>query len=207
MTTATCATNRASDEHHEPPHRRIVRSRWWGVYLFLLSLLVAVPTPLLAASNINADILRERSDAAARMVLGIISYSRWPVAPPVIRLCVISPTDYAEMLFNPALMETTHPVQTQRYSLPNNSLNSKCDVVYLGHIELQQRQQLSIQLNGTPILTISEDYNECTFGSVFCLLLNDKQVSFKVNMDALARGGVRIHPSVLQLARKKANAR
>lgn len=79
MTTATCATNRVSDEHHEPPHRRIVRSRWWGVYLFLLSLLVAVPTPLLAASNINADILRERSDAAARMVLGIISYSRWPV--------------------------------------------------------------------------------------------------------------------------------
>lgn len=89
MNTATCATNRVSDENHDPSHRLVLRSRWWGVYLLVLSLLVAVPIPLLAASNINADILRERSDAAAKMVLGIISYSRWPVAPPMIRLCVI----------------------------------------------------------------------------------------------------------------------
>ncbi|MFV8757725.1 YfiR family protein, partial [Yersinia enterocolitica] len=151
-------------------------------------------------------LIHERSDAATKMVLGIISYSRWPTPPPVIRLCVIAPTNYAEELFNPALMQTAHPIKTQRYSLPDASLANNCDVVYLGRLGEQQRQELATQLTGQPVLTISEDYDECTVGSAFCLLLEDKQASFKVNMDALARAGIRVHPNVLQLARKKADA-
>lgn len=215
MNTAPCAINGINHEkdHYLPklmPPRHIWRQSYVLTLLFLLILFISMPSMaannLSGVNNLSEELIHERSDAATKMVLGIISYSRWPTPPPVIRLCVIAPTNYAEELFNPALMQTAHPIKTQRYSLPDASLASNCDVAYLGNMGEQQRQELATQLSGYPILTISENYVECTLGSAFCLLLEDKQASFKVNMDALARTGVRVHPNVLQLARKKADA-
>lgn len=215
MKTASCAINGIHDEKYHYLAKVITPRHTWRrnyalTLLFLLILFASLPSRaannLSTENNLSAELIHERSDAAAKMVLGIISYSRWPTPPPVIRLCVIAPTKYAEELFNPALMQTAHPIKTQRYSLPNAALASNCDVAYLGSIGEQQRQELTTQLSGYPILTISEDYAECTLGSAFCLLLEHKQASFKVNMDALARAGVRVHPNVLQLARKKADA-
>ncbi|CNF22701.1 TPA: YfiR family protein [Yersinia enterocolitica] len=209
MNTAPCAINGVNDEKYHYQPKLFTPPRIWrricAFTLLLLSILFA-SLPSMAANNLSEELIHERSDAATKMVLGIISYSRWPTPPPVIRLCVIAPTNYAEELFNPALMQTAHPIKTQRYSLPDSALANNCDVVYLGRLGEQQRQELATQLTGLPVLTISEDYDECTVGSAFCLLLEDKQASFKVNMDALARAGIRVHPNVLQLARKKADA-
>ncbi|VVQ25624.1 hypothetical protein PS928_06100 [Pseudomonas fluorescens] len=58
-------------------------------------------------------------------------------------------------------------------------------------------------LIGRPVLSISEGSDQCTVGSLFCLWGSDDQVSFEVNLDSVARSGVRIHPSVLQLSRRK----
>lgn len=208
MNTIPCAINGVSDDKYYYPRKRTIWRRVWraGAYTLLFFSILFASWPLLAANNLSEEQVHERSDAAAKMVLGIISYSRWPVAPKIIRLCVVAPTQYAEELFNPALMETTHPIYTQRYSLPNFAIANNCDVAYLGLIDEQHRQELAVQLSQHPVLTISEDYDECTLGSAFCLLLEDKQASFKVNMDALARSGVKVHPTVLQLARKKADA-
>ncbi|MGE4800870.1 YfiR family protein [Yersinia hibernica] len=209
MNTATCAVNGANDEkYHSLLKPTLPRRLWRRTYSLTLSLLLILFASFssMAANDLSEELIHERSDAATKMVLGIISYSRWPAPQPVIRLCVITPTNYAEELFNPALMQTTHPIKVQRYSLPNAVLASNCDVVYLGNIEDKQRQELAAQLSGYPVLTISENYDKCSLGSAFCLLLEDKQASFKVNMDALARAGVRVHPNVLQLARKKADA-
>lgn len=208
MNIVSCAFNGVSTAKRYYPHQQMAPRRVWRACasVLLLILLLFTALPLRAANNLSAELIHERSDAAAKMVLGIISYARWPTPLPVIRLCVVAQTDYAEALFNPALMQTPHPIKTQRYPQPDNSIATHCDVVYLGRIGVQKRQELAALLSGHPVLTISEDYDECTLGSAFCLLLGDKQASFKVNMDALARGGVRVHPSVLQLARKKADA-
>jgi hypothetical protein len=53
------------------------------------------------------------------------------------------------------------------------------------------------------VVSISEGGDQCTVGSLFCLRVGDEQVSFEVNLDSVARSGVRIHPSVLQLSRRK----
>ncbi|CNF60920.1 YfiR family protein [Yersinia massiliensis] len=208
MNTATCAFSGVSNDKRYCPLKPITLGRVWRICVsifFLLSLLF-IAWPLMAANKLGEERIQNRSDNAAKMVLGIISYTRWPVPPTVIRLCVVPQTDYAEMLFNPALMQTAHPIKTVHYPQIDASIAANCDVIYLGRIEAQKRQELAILLTGYPVLTISEDYDECTVGSAFCLLLEDKQASFKVNMDALARVGVRVHPSVLQLARKKADA-
>jgi len=56
------------------------------------------------------------------------------------------------------------------------------------------------------VLSISEGGDQCTVGSLFCLRVGDEQVSFEVNLDSVARRGVRSHPRVLQLSRRRAPA-
>jgi hypothetical protein len=51
------------------------------------------------------------------------------------------------------------------------------------------------------VLTISEHNPSCTVGSMFCLNVDGERVTFEINLDAVARSGVRVHPNVLGLAR------
>jgi hypothetical protein len=37
---------------------------------------------------------------------------------------------------------------------------------------------------------------------MFCLGISDEHVGFKVNLDAVARSGIRVHPNVLQLGKR-----
>ncbi|MNN73616.1 hypothetical protein D3C81_1897490 [compost metagenome] len=66
-----------------------------------------------------------------------------------------------------------------------------------------RRKRLSADLSGRPVLVIAEEDFECEVGSMFCLNIRENQVSFRVNLDTLARSGVHVHPSVLQLGRRK----
>ncbi|HFD6702485.1 TPA: YfiR family protein, partial [Salmonella enterica] len=40
-------------------------------------------------------------------------------------------------------------------------------------------------------------------GSAFCLIINNDEVKFSVNLDSLAHSGVRVNPEVLMLARNQ----
>lgn len=62
------------------------------------------------------------------------------------------------------------------------------------------------RLHGHAILSISEQSRECIADAVFCLQAGER-VRFRVNLDALARSGVRVHPAVLKLARADEDAR
>jgi hypothetical protein len=84
------------------------------------------------------------------------------------------------------------------------SLAGSCEAVYIGKLDKAQRDQLFKAINGHPVLSISEADDPCTVGSLFCLRVGDEQVAFDVNLDSVARSGVRIHPSVLQLSRRRA---
>jgi hypothetical protein len=53
-------------------------------------------------------------------------------------------------------------------------------------------------------LSISEADSSCSVGSMFCLRIKPGKVSFDVNLDSVARSGVRVHPSVLKLATRQA---
>ncbi|KYQ99331.1 cell surface protein [Serratia plymuthica] len=147
---------------------------------------------------------QSRTHAVTTVVVGIISYARWPSEPKPIRLCVTAPTQYAEGLFDPILLSAPRPIKTERVPFDSPLLNTGCDVIYLGNINAGQKQNFIQRIQGHSILSISENDGECSAGSAFCLQIDGDQASFKVNLDALARSGVRVHPNVLQLARKQA---
>lgn len=67
-----------------------------------------------------------------------------------------------------------------------------------------RRKKLLADFVGRPVMVIAEEDFECEGGSMFCLNIRENQVSFRINLDAIARSGIHVHPGVLQLGRRKA---
>lgn len=170
-----------------------------GVLCLLTSMVFAqAPNP--------GSMADQRAKSVTQVVLGILSYARWPVEPAQLRLCVVGPTEYTDDLVKGTTQATGRPVTVQRYLAETPSIVDACDAVYIGKLTSDERSRLFASLTGRPVLSISESDDQCTVGSLFCLRVSDDQVSFEVNLDSVARSGVRIHPSVLQLSRRKSAA-
>ncbi|AZV25137.1 hypothetical protein CT157_03650 [Pseudomonas syringae] len=150
-----------------------------------------------------AGMAEQRAKSVTQVVLGILSYARWPVEPAQLRLCIVGPTEYTDDLVKGTTQATGRPVIVRRLLADNPAIVSECDAVYIGKLTTDERSRLFASLIGHPVLSISEGGDQCTVGSLFCLRVGDEQVSFEVNLDSVARSGVRIHPSVLQLSRRK----
>ncbi|MGZ2746804.1 YfiR family protein [Burkholderia stagnalis] len=150
----------------------------------------------------RADPAMPPLDAAVRqVVLGIISFTRWPTTPVSLHLCVTGRPDYARGLID-TLQAGSTQLDVQRVRFDDASLGMACDVVYLGTLSGDERTRVSAAVAGHPVLTISEHDPTCTAGGMFCLNVDGERVTFDVNLDAVARSGVRVHPNVLNLARR-----
>ncbi|HEF4758906.1 TPA: YfiR family protein [Pseudomonas putida] len=172
----------------------------------LASLLGLLSSVVCAQPQPPSSMADQRAESVTQVVLGILSYARWPVEPAQLRLCVVGPTQYTDDLVKGTTQATGRPVTVRRLLADNASIADECDAVYIGQLSGEERHRLFASLTGRPVLSISESDDQCTVGSLFCLRVGDDQVSFEVNLDSVARSGVRIHPSVLQLSRRKSAA-
>ncbi|HDR9582059.1 TPA: YfiR family protein [Burkholderia stabilis] len=150
----------------------------------------------------SADPSISSHDTAVRqVVLGIISFTRWPTTPVRLHLCVTGRADYARGLTD-TLQAGSTLLDVQRVRFDDPSLGMACDVVYLGTLSDDERSRVRAAVAGHPVLTIAEHDPSCTAGGMFCLNVDGERVSFDINLDAVARSGVRVHPNVLNLARR-----
>ncbi|MFV3403846.1 MULTISPECIES: YfiR family protein [Pseudomonas] len=147
---------------------------------------------------------QQRAKAVTQVVLGILGYARWPSEPNPLRLCLVGPTEYADDLIKGNVQNSGQPLQVRRLLADDARVASACDALYIGKLDAYQRERLFQKVSGQPVVSISEADDPCTVGSLFCLRVGDPQVTFEVNLDSVARSGVRIHPSVLQLSRRRA---
>ncbi|MBV4520530.1 YfiR family protein [Pseudomonas sp. SWRI74] len=169
----------------------------------LAGLFCLLPAVAFAQPQTPSSMADQRAESVTQVVLGILSYARWPVEPAQLRLCIVGPTEYTDDLVKGTTQATGRPVTVQRLLADNPSIAGECNAVYIGKLTNEERSRLFASLTGLPVLSISESDDQCTVGSLFCLRVTDDQVSFEVNLDSVARSGVRIHPSVLQLSRRK----
>ncbi len=174
--------------------------------MLLAGVLCLLTGAVFAQAQNPGSMADQRAKSVTQVVLGILSYARWPVEPAQLRLCVVGPTEYTDDLVKGTTQATGRPVTVQRYLADNPSIVDACDAVYIGKLTSDERSRLFASLTERPVLSISESDDQCTVGSLFCLRVSDDQVSFEVNLDSVARSGVRIHPSVLQLSRRKSAA-
>lgn len=165
--------------------------------------LLLLSTPCLAQPEVPLYQVDQRAKNVTQVVLGILSYARWPIEPDSLQLCVVGPTEYADDLLKGATQASGRALQVRRILVTDPSLVARCNALYLGKLSPEECRSLFEQLSGQAILSISEQADPCSVGSLFCLRVGEEHVSFEVNLDSVARSGVRIHPRVLQLSRRR----
>ncbi|WP_179284190.1 YfiR family protein [Bordetella genomosp. 10] len=141
--------------------------------------------------------------AVAQVVTGILGYARWPTPPhpELPLLCVTGASPYSAVLL--AGGEAMSSVRTRRVAPDDDRLAQMCEAIYVGELPRAALTHLLQGVVGKPVVTILEKDPDCSAGGMFCLNIQGAQVGFLINLDIIARSGVRIHPSVLQLARRK----
>jgi len=173
------------------------RRGWCWALPLLCGLLAAAPA---ARAEISASTLEE---GVSRTVLGILGYTRWPQEGPVLRLCVVGEAEYARgLLDGKGLVVGSRPLEVRRADAQQAGTQVECDAIYAGRLAESAWRQLMRRLDGHPTLTISEHGALCRIGAMFCLKPARGAIGFEVNLDSVARSGVRVNPRVLQLARQ-----
>jgi hypothetical protein len=166
-------------------------------------LIMLLTSPLASAQATESLPIAQRADAVGQVVLGILSYVRWPDEPSSLNLCIVGPTEYADSLLSEQGQANGRIVQAVRRAADDPALGDACHAVYLGAVTDAEQLQVFRTLSGHAVLTIGERNPDCSVGSAFCLHIQPQRVSFAVNLDSVARSGVRVHPSVLRLAQRK----
>ena len=172
-----------------------------AVVLLASLLACAALAPCAAGAQTGAAADARRPAEVAQVLFGIISYVRWPVARQEVRVCMLGAPRYGA-----AIVDTPASSLSQRIRVKSPAMASaasECDVVYLGSLPESEREHLLAQIIGKPILSVAEPGTSCTVGTMFCLRLTEAQIGFDVNLDAIARSGLRVHPNALQIARRK----
>ena len=134
-------------------------------------------------------------DPVSRIIGGIISYSRWPVEPQPLRLCISGVTQFD--LHGPEISRASNRLIVARRLLPN-AATTDCDVLYLGTLPAAQQRQMLQSVRNHSIVSIIEFDPQCRSGAMFCLRARTSAVTFQLNIDAVSRSSVRIDPRVLR---------
>ncbi|WP_336777446.1 YfiR family protein [Pantoea sp. USHLN256] len=140
-----------------------------------------------------------KDDKANRIVSGIISFTHWPELTRAPQLCVFSSAQHLSLL--PKAAPAATPFSVVYLTNESELALQHCDAVYFGDQSPQQQLELAKQFQGKAVLTLAENNADCTVGAAFCLIFNTDHTLFSVNLDSLARSGVKVSPDVLLLSR------
>lgn len=178
-----------------------------GFWLWLMAAGMPLSGSLARADGKSG--ISERAAAVARVVHGIVSYTRWPDGRASLRMCVLGPTEYADAL----LANSSQDIGRRRMEVVRISAElaqetlPACDGLYLGYVDTQALRALTAPVKDRPMLTISEDVELCRIGIMFCLRFDLDSAGFEMNLDSVARSRLQISPKVLLLAGQKSSSR
>ena len=132
------------------------------------------------------------------MVRAFIDYTRWPVQPNPIVLCVVGPASNAGQLDSFAASDGR---RITRQSVSAAGLaGAGCHVAYFGRLEPAALRLAVLSVRGKGVLTIAESDPSCRSQAMFCLKPDRQTLGFAVNIDAVSRSGLKVDPRVLRMA-------
>jgi len=133
----------------------------------------------------------------ARVVRGIISYTKWPEEPAVLEVCLIGTLRHGQGLETALPQTPGRALRLRPVARVDAEAMAGCHAAYIGEISAEEQDKL--RLLTQPLLTLREHDPLCRSGSMFCLRFAEKRISFDLNIDAVARSGLRVDPKVLLL--------
>jgi YfiR/HmsC-like len=136
--------------------------------------------------------------AVVRTVRSLVEYTRWPRVSNPVELCVAGPASHAGQL--DAVRLGDGRVLNRRAVAASPAALAGCDVVYIGKLPLAGQRQLTAAVRGRGVMTVAEADPECRSEAMFCLIYPVKGLSFRLNIDAVSRSGLRVDPRVLRVS-------
>lgn len=173
----------------------------FAVIALAISTLNSDTAPPPTAAEINFAPGNE-ARAVARIVGGIISYTRWPTQVATLRLCVTGTARHAAQLGDAS---TTAGRAISVQTIDAGAATTGCDILYIGKLPAPVREQTIRALRGRGVLSIAESDPRCRDGTMVCLRVAGSSATFQLNLDAVSRGTVRIDPRVLLVAAGRAS--
>ncbi|MCC7285702.1 MAG: YfiR family protein [Burkholderiaceae bacterium] len=135
------------------------------------------------------------------VVAGIVSYTRWPEALRSVRLCAFGKGLGVDELLAGSDLGSPQLSVVVRARTAGAAID-ECDVVYVGVLPDDALRRLLRAATGRPVLLIGEGAEFCADGGMFCLHPGAQTAGFAVNLDAVARSGLKVNPRVLRIARQ-----
>jgi hypothetical protein len=169
---------------------------------------LAEPQPAPPASPPRAPgMLAAEASALRDTVLGILRYARWPQDPPTVRLCLLDDSPRADALEGTWTAGPAERGVQARRLRPGEAPAAHCDALYIGAPVDVRWRDVRAGLRDAAVLTIGEQPLACSVGIMFCLGAADERgLRFEVNLDAVVRSGVKVHPQVLRLGQRSGEA-
>jgi hypothetical protein len=157
--------------------------------------------PATMRAQSSAESVPAIPNVLTKVVAGIVSYTRWPSSPASIRLCTIGRGSGIDALQRS--QEIGSPGRgVTIVAVPDlDAAAQGCDVVYLGQSTVVGSRQAVRAFSGRPVLMLGEGADFCSDGGMFCLEPAAATPRFGVNLDAVARSGLKVNPQVLRIAR------
>jgi hypothetical protein len=167
----------------------------------LAALVLIAAAPLAASGKVVGDPGGEASihaGAVVRTVRSLVEYTRWPQSPNPVELCIAGPASHAGQL--DAVRLGDGRVLNRRAVAASPAALAGCNVVYIGRVPLAGQRQLTAAVRGRGVMTVAEADPECRSEAMFCLIYPAKGLSFRLNIDAVSRSGLRVDPRVLRVS-------
>jgi len=194
-----CSQGRPLPDSTRQDKTKRSRLRHAAGLLFISSVLSA-----LASTAVQAQVLPTVAQSAlptGAILQGIISYTAWPQKPQPLGLCISRSAHDAQDILRQ--VQALQDGRTLELSLieANQPLPAHCQAVFLDGWNLENQRSLLRSLAHQPVLTLGRGPEFCSDGGMFCLESIEGRTRFEVNLDAVARSGLRVHPQVLRLAK------
>jgi YfiR/HmsC-like len=157
--------------------------------------LLAAPGKAVSDPDAGAS---SHAGAVVRTVRSLVEYTRWPQPHNPVELCIAGPASHAGQL--DAVRLGDGRMINRRAVAASPAALAGCDVVYIGRVPLAGQRQLTAAVRGRGVMTVAEADPECRSEAMFCLIYPAKGLSFRLNIDAVSRSGLRVDPRVLRVS-------
>lgn len=187
--------------HASCPDRRAAGAPWRWRLALGTALAAIVMVPVAVRAQAGADTRPQGSNPVGKVVAGIVSYTRWPSAGTAIRLCTVGRGQGIDALLRSNAIDLPGRAVSIAAVADLETAAQGCDALYLGRASAELVRQAVKLFAGRPVLLLGEGSDFCSDGGMFCLEPAADTPRFGVNLDAVARSGLRVNPLVLRIAR------
>ena len=185
-----------------------IRHGSWGHRLLVALLLTLI---LFAAGVVPSDAREPAPEDAvkAAMLYNFVQFVRWPEAvPPAVEpelvLGVLGRDPLQEWLLDLAA-EGSHSGSIKTVQLGSlqelAAQKHKLQVLYIGRTAQKNLPAILRVLDGVPVLTVSDDELFVKQGGMMNFVRQNSRIRFDLNLDAVARGQLKISSRLYGLAR------